>query len=330
MNRWQRESIGVSLFWAACAALWLHPSLGGIAHADQPTYLAELLNGVEFGDGIEVVEEKLRSHTSRAQKVAPKETRFPLAEESEVYWTARDLVTSAGDSLSHVALTFADGTLALVEMRGPGVSAIVERAGEKDFSLAQWEVYLPERLVATESHDHAWILREDALHPHLFLWSNPSIAIGSSQYSPATDSAAIPAALAFGADLEDVYLRLAEVTPHRVQREIDEVWLPGSPKSQIQIDCYGVPYAGFTRKVEAVFGDGVLQWVWILTGKGEEARVREALVQEFGEPHFVSDRFEAFNDWRVGLRKDKPEVLLVAEEMTGAVRAQYGGDSERD
>ena len=80
---------------------------------------------------------------------------------------------------------------------------------------------------------------------------------------------------------------------------------------------------GFPRKVEARFGNNILNVVWILTGKGEEDRIRQALIAEFGNPIFVTDEWEIFNDWQVGLRKDKPEVLLMEKSIGLGYKSSY-------
>lgn len=87
------------------------------------------------------------------------------------------------------------------------------------------------------------------------------------------------------------------------------------PNAQIQINCFGVMYAGFPRKIEARFGDDTLNVVWILTGKGEEDRIRQALISQYGNAIFSTNDWEIFNDWQVGLRKDKPEVLLMEKNI---------------
>ena len=92
---------------------------------------------------------------------------------------------------------------------------------------------------------------------------------------------------------------------------------------QHQLDCYGYEFAGFPRKIEAVFGDGVLQQAWILTGKGEEERVRRALVEAWGEATYIDDDWEIFGDGTVMLRKDKPEVLMLSPGLAPLYRAEY-------
>jgi hypothetical protein len=88
------------------------------------------------------------------------------------------------------------------------------------------------------------------------------------------------------------------------------------------------PYSSLLTllKVEAVFGDGKLALVWILTGKPEEPRVRAALIAAYGEPITVGDDYEVFGDGSVQLRKDKPEVLFLSLELVAAWAEQNGGE----
>jgi len=58
---------------------------------------------------------------------------------------------------------------------------------------------------------------------------------------------------------------------HMTSMDLDD----SDPNAQFQIDCFGVEYAGFPRKIEARFGDDRLNTVWILTGSGEEDRLRK-------------------------------------------------------
>ena len=100
--------------------------------------------------------------------------------------------------------------------------------------------------------------------------------------------------------------------------------LDGSdPHAQIQIDCFGIDYAGFPRKIEARFGDGRLNVVWILTGEGEEDRIRQKLKREYGNIIYKNDAWEVFHNWQVLLRKDKPEVLLVTPELGQLYKKEY-------
>ncbi len=97
--------------------------------------------------------------------------------------------------------------------------------------------------------------------------------------------------------------------------KIEKIWLKNEPKEQIQINCFGFSFAGFDRKFEAVFGDGKLQVIWVLTAKPEEQRLRELLVADWGKPTLVNEMWEVFDGGKIALRKDKPELLILSDEM---------------
>ena len=86
-------------------------------------------------------------------------------------------------------------------------------------------------------------------------------------------------------------------------------------------------------KIEAlavpIFGDGVLELAWILTGKEEEDRVRQALIKAYGQPELVTDTWEAFKGWQIALRKDKPEVLVLSENLAPIFKERYGKDKTK-
>ena len=97
------------------------------------------------------------------------------------------------------------------------------------------------------------------------------------------------------------------------------------PIGPLQISCFGVDCLGFPRKIEARFGDDKLNVVWILGPKGEETRVLNALIEQFGQPIYTNDDREIFNNWQVGLRKDNPEVLLMEQNLGLNYKRDYFG-----
>jgi hypothetical protein len=47
------------------------------------------------------------------------------------------------------------------------------------------------------------------------------------------------------------------------------------------------------------------------------------LTNQYGEPIFVNEEWEVFNNWQVGLRKDKPEVLLIEKKIGLEYKTSY-------
>jgi len=166
-------------------------------------------------------------------------------------------------------------------------------------------------LFADPKNDIVKFLTKEAAHPNLFMWSNPYLISNDDSNPGYNSSAIIPDFLKMGADMDELK---PLIEANSTLTQIEE--LDGSdPNAQVQINAFGVEYAGFPRKIEARFGDNKLNAVWILTGKGEEDRIRQKLIAAYGQPIFKTDDWEIFNNWQIGLRKDKPEVLLLTQKI---------------
>jgi hypothetical protein len=292
-----------------------HDLPGPAPHSD---LLGDAFQGLAFGDSVLEATKKLDGQQAELRRVAVDPPVLPLARETQPHLIARD-VHSVG--VAEVAFTFADDALVLVEVRGGGVEGLLPALEEEPLALGDHLGWIDAHVVAHVERDVVWLLSEEALHPHLYLWENPDLSTAAPRRSPFEPSARAPEFLEWGAELEDLFPRIRAGCTF-AEREEYPPWLPTNPTVQVQVDAYGVPYAGFLRKIECVFGDGTLQLAWILTGAGEEARVREALVAAHGEPVFVSRTWEAFDGFRVALRKDKPEVLMIADELVASYERQ--------
>lgn len=281
------------------------------------------LSGLEFGDGVEIAEATLGPDCRSISAFTLNAPRLPIAAESESELICWRYASPSGLNLDTMVLRFADGGLAMVEARGPNVSQLLS----PDTETMEYAGYIgfigPDEAVVIDG-EVAWVVRAEDMHPHPFLGSTP---IMTEEGSPAASATAQkPPELVFGASLEQIRETFVPKCARAVEREITPPGLPNNPREQIQIDCLGFPYAGFARKVEAVFGDGELALVWILTGKQEEPRIRDALVQAYGDPIRVSEDSEVFSDGSVVLRKDKPEVLFLSAELVSAFTEQQAAN----
>ncbi len=88
-----------------------------------------------------------------------------------------------------------------------------------------------------------------------------------------------------------------------------------APAAQFQIDCYGYEIAGYPRKLEFVFGDDILQQMWLMLDVGDIPRLRKFLAANYGNPVSVDEQYEIFDEGRVALRKDIPEIRMVSNEI---------------
>lgn len=301
------------------------PLLLPLLLAPQTDLLGDAFQGVAFGDSFATVEGKLHGLADALRRVEVEPPILPLAAKAQTHLIALRLEAVG---VEEAAFTFGDDRLVLVEVRGGAVKGLLPAVEEEGVAFLGYEVRQRARIVADLERDALWILSEEALHPNLFLWSNPDLPSFAGPRKPYDTSARTPDFLAFGADMETLLARMKSACDRTSLQEIAPPWLPTKPRKQVQIDALGYVYAGFPRKIEAVFGDGELQLAWILTGKQEEARVRAALIATHGPPVHVGKNWEAFADWRVALRKDKPEVLLLAEELVPLYREQILASDE--
>ena len=283
-------------------------------HAD-PT---DLLPGVSIGQSTSGALEAMNAWCPDSTIEEFKKPSFPLAAENE-RWAIFRTCDDAPMAFETLAMVFADGALAHLEARGIDHGALTAQLGEPDgvylgmenrFDGTVWVDQPGQRLV--------W-LAPDAVHPNLFAWSSPQL----DPRPPAPKSTLIPALLDFSSNLEALRPDFDSTCGQVSILENERVWLPNQPEQQVQIDCFGLPYAGFERKIEAVFGDGKLQVIWVLTGKAEEARLRDQLEEDWGAPSLVNETWEVFGQGRISLRKDKPELLILSDEMIPLYSAHF-------
>ncbi len=295
--------------------LWIALSAG----AARAQILDGSLSGLAFGDGVEIARATLGPDCRSISAFDLSAPRLPIAAENESELICWNYENMSGLRLETLVLRFADGGLAMIEAQGGNVAGLL-RPDEETMEYAGFTGYMgPDEAVVIDG-DVAWVVRTEDMHSHPFLGSTPML---TAEGAPAAAASALkPTDLVFGASLDQIREIFVPQCPRAVEREISPPDLLTQPKKQIQIDCLGFPYAGFPRKVEAVFADGELALVWILTGKPEEPRVRDALISVYGDPVHVGDDSEVFGDGSVILRKDKPEVLFLSAELAAAFAEQ--------
>ena len=295
------------LFCGLIAGLWK-------LTAQQPT----VFNNVALGESIEIVEAKLQNSATKLYRVSNSQPNFPLAKNTELHLIC--MGCKAGNKVvEEVAFTFADGKLSLILAHGNAIEAITKIRKDTADVFMQYQAYWEDLIVADTTADKVWIMSPEAAHPNLFAWDNPYLPSNGGEGISYNNSAVVPDFLEMGETLEKLKPALEAASSFSYTMEL----APGDPNAQLQMDCFGIEYAGFPRKFEARFGDGKLNMVWILTGKGEEDRIRELLIDAYGDPIFKNEAWEVFEDWQVFLRKDKPEVLLLTKELGVHYKEDY-------
>ena len=283
-----------------------------------PAQIESVFNDIRLNQSFEVVSEKLADIAESSNIVSIDQPSFPLASEKEEHLICSQVNTDHG-TINRVVFTFADDKLKYIEARGNAIQVLTYMLTDTARTYLNYDVYVEEKLFLKKEEDAAWVMTEEAMHVNLFAWENPYLNSEIKNEGNPGFSREIPKFIKMGASLDELVPVLEANSDFTSTEELDGT----DPNAQLQINCFGVDYLGFPRKIEARFGDNVLNVVWILTGKGEEDRIRQALIAEYGNPIFVTDDWEIFNDWQVGLRKDKPEVLLMEKSIGLGYKTSY-------
>ena len=276
-----------------------------------------IFNGVALEESLQDVKDKMSEVSASVKSISIREPSFPLSENSEDHLVCSQIQTENG-MIEKAVFTFADGQLKYIMAMGNVVHVFTKGRTKELQSYLDFEGYFQEGLLMNKKKDLAWILTKDAMHPNLFSWENPYI---HSDLEVESQVHNVPSFIKMGATKDELKSVFEKYSIFTQEEELDG----SDPNAQVQINCFGMDALGFPRKIEARFGENKLNVVWILTGKGEEARMREALIQQYGEPIFINEDWEIFNDWQVGLRKDKPEVLLMERSIGLEYKKSYFG-----
>jgi len=86
-------------------------------------------------------------------------------------------------------------------------------------------------------------------------------------------------------------------------------------EEQTQLDCYGVNLYGAPRKVEFMFNDGTLAFLWILMEPSESERIRREIVSARGPSIYQNGGYEVFRGGEIAFRSDPRELLIANPAM---------------
>jgi hypothetical protein len=277
-----------------------------------------IFNGVELNESLESVTAKISKISKTVNTISVDSPIFPLAKAKEEHLVCTQVSTDNG-MISKAVFTFADDKLKYIEARGNVQNVFASKRVDTAIVYLDYDVYVSDNLFLNKNKDVVWILTPEAMHTNLFTWENPYLNANDKKKAKPNHSDQIPTFLKMGASIDELKPLLVSNSAFTITEDLDGT----DPNAQIQINCFGLNYLGFPRKLEARFGDNKLNVVWILTGKGEEDRIRKALINQYGNPIFINEDWEIFNNWQVGLRKDKPEVLLMEKKIGLEYKTSY-------
>lgn len=285
-----------------------------------PTLLSaqveSIFNGIAFENSLQTVQKKLNTISESTRLISIDNPSFPLAKFQEDHLICSNVNTKNG-IVKTVVFTFADDKLCYIEATGNVVNVFALDTLNETY--LHYKANFAERIISDPKKDKVWLLTEASAHPNLFTWENPYTHTDDYKSVKYNSSGKIPEFITMGASLEVIEPLFKAKSDFISTMELDG----SDPFAQLQIDCFGIEYAGFPRKFEARFGGNKLNVLWILTGKGEEDRIRQELIKHYGKPIFINDDWEIFNDWQIGLRKDKPEVLVMTKEIGMFYKKDY-------
>jgi len=274
-------------------------------------------NGVNLNESLETVQGKLNTIAATSKVINVDQPVFPLAKAREQHLVCSHIKTGSG-TIEKAVFTFSDDQLTYVEARGNVGKSLLTHIKDTASHYLGYDIYEQQKLFVNTKKDVARIMTNDAMHPNLFVWENPYLDT-DKKIEALPNTGMIPSFLKMGATFDQLQASIEANSAFTVKEELDG----SDPNAQYQINCFGINYLGFPRKVEARFGEDKLNVVWILTAKGEEDRIRQALIKQFGQPVYTDKDWEIYNNWQVGLRKDKPEVLLIEQQLGLVYKKEY-------
>ncbi len=269
------------------------------------------IGGVEMGQSEATATSAINAACDRVARIEVMATRFPAASESEVHLRCTTLTLTDGRAGGDAMFTFADDKLVLIDTRSQADNLRPDT--EPVAQYEDFDIYMPQRIIVNAKTGQSAVFGEIGVLPLAFHWDNP--ARTSDAVSAPNAEFFLPPEVVFGASLADMTATLNDVCPLSVGRSIDEVWLATKPAAQFQIDCFGYEIAGYPRMLEFVFGDASLQQMWLMFGQGDIPRIREFLTANYGDAISVDDQYEIFDEGRLALRKDIPEIRMVSDEI---------------
>lgn len=282
-----------------------------------------VLPGISLNDSVANVVAILESRCSRLEAIEVASPIIPVAEDIESHLVCSDYRTSGGSVIEIIPFSFGDDQLKFLVARGGAVEIFTSASKSDPFNIAGVEGYIEDLMAVSRQDDTVWLGVMGALRANIFLWDNPYLSQHNRSIQEFDYSVAIPEILHFGDSIENLTSTFRDKCKLIELIEKENVQLLSKPNQETQLNCYGYEYEGFIRTIEAVFGDGILEKAWVITAKEEEGRLRASLVDMYGEPEFVSSEYESFSNWRVALRKDEPEVLILSESLAQLYKRYY-------
>ena len=84
---------------------------------------------------------------------------------------------------------------------------------------------------------------------------------------------------------------------------------------QTQLNCHGLKVYDGESKVEYMFNDGFLAFVWLMLEPDVLASMELQLIAEYGAVRYENENYRVFENGVVALRSEPPEILIASKDM---------------
>ena len=196
-------NIGLTVV-SAVSVMLFFPSPGSAAILDRA------FNGLEFGQTPEAVIERIEDACEMVDTIRIDPPVIPIARLNETHVLCRNYQTADGSIIKEIVFTFGDNSLLLIEAQGGAVASLSALSESEPQEFKDYVVYFDDLLVTRPDGDAAWLLTQESIFPHMFLWRNPLLSANANAAHQFEPSALMPSVLQFDASIEKLAPLLEE------------------------------------------------------------------------------------------------------------------------
>ncbi len=124
-----------------------------------------------------------------------------------------------------------------------------------------------------------------------------------------------PGGVFIGQSLDEARPVIEAACTETSEQEYKGAMAAPAKETQTQINCHGLTVYNGASKVEYMFNDGFLAFVWLMLEPEILASIELQLVAEYGDVAYGNDNYRVFKNGEVALRSDPPEILIASKEM---------------
>ena len=141
------------------------------------------------------------------------------------------------------------------------------------------------------------------------------IAASCAAMAGAAHAIDAPGGVSIGQSLDSARPLIKDACAETSEQQYTGAMAAPAKEIQTQLNCNGLKVYEGKSKVEYMFNDGVLAFVWLMVEPEILASMELHLIAEYGEIAYENDNYRVFENGVVALRKDPPEILIASTEM---------------